>query len=179
MRKSLFRSTAASSSSSRSEAVPPPTETDPLIHSDHRGSVRSRRPSPVFRDEEEAMRRNNNEGYTRAEFQDQQQDEEQATQNYSSTYYETEPQQQKLPQHVDSRAPPRISSGTSRASRSSRGTPDYRNIEVGYQRADDSQNISDGPPLLEIPEEVYTVRKAALKVMKPLIASWVSGIACY
>jgi len=28
------------------------------------------------------------------------------------------------------------------------------------------------PPLLEIPEEVYAVRKAALQVLKPLISSW-------
>ena len=29
------------------------------------------------------------------------------------------------------------------------------------------------PPLLEIPEEVYAVRKAALQVLKPLTSSWV------
>jgi hypothetical protein len=31
------------------------------------------------------------------------------------------------------------------------------------------------PPLLEIPEEVYGVRKAALQVLKPLTKTWVSG----
>ena len=33
---------------------------------------------------------------------------------------------------------------------------------------------NDHPPLLEIPEEVYAVRKSALQVMKPLTKTWVS-----
>jgi hypothetical protein len=33
---------------------------------------------------------------------------------------------------------------------------------------------SEQPPLLEIPEEVYAVRKAALQVLKPLNKTWVS-----
>jgi hypothetical protein len=32
---------------------------------------------------------------------------------------------------------------------------------------------SEQPPLLEIPEEVYAVRKAALQVLKPLNKTWV------
>lgn len=42
-----------------------------------------------------------------------------------------------------------------------------------------SQQPLDGdgePPLLEIPEEIYAVRKAALQVMKPLIGSWVRAL---
>lgn len=35
-------------------------------------------------------------------------------------------------------------------------------------------NSNDHPPLLEIPEEVYAVRKSALQVMKPLTKTWVS-----
>ena len=31
----------------------------------------------------------------------------------------------------------------------------------------------DHPPLLEIPEEIYAVRKAALRVLKPLTKTWV------
>ena len=31
----------------------------------------------------------------------------------------------------------------------------------------------DAPPLLEIPEEIYAVRKAALQVLKPLNKTWV------
>jgi hypothetical protein len=34
------------------------------------------------------------------------------------------------------------------------------------------------PPMLEIPEEIYAVRKAALKVMKPLNNTWVSFKWC-
>jgi len=34
-------------------------------------------------------------------------------------------------------------------------------------------NNSAHPPLLEIPEEVYAVRKSALQVLKPLTRSWV------
>ena len=32
---------------------------------------------------------------------------------------------------------------------------------------------TDSPPLLEIPEEIYAVRKAALQVLKPLTRTWV------
>lgn len=32
----------------------------------------------------------------------------------------------------------------------------------------------DNPPLLEIPEEIYDVRKSALQVLKPLTRTWVS-----
>lgn len=47
-----------------------------------------------------------------------------------------------------------------------------------YQRTrspDDSRSLDSNsqPPLLEIPEEIYAVRKAALKVMKPLTKTWV------
>jgi hypothetical protein len=34
----------------------------------------------------------------------------------------------------------------------------------------------DHPPLLEIPEEIYGVRKAALQVLKPLTRTWVSSL---
>lgn len=47
-----------------------------------------------------------------------------------------------------------------------------------YQRPrtpDDSRSLDSNsqPPLLEIPEETYAVRKAALRVMKPLTKTWV------
>jgi hypothetical protein len=35
-------------------------------------------------------------------------------------------------------------------------------------------SFGDHPPLLEIPEEIYGVRKAALSVLKPLTKTWVS-----
>lgn len=42
---------------------------------------------------------------------------------------------------------------------------------------EDSRSLDSNsqPPLLEIPEETYAVRKAALKVMKPLTKTWVRG----
>lgn len=40
-------------------------------------------------------------------------------------------------------------------------------------RSLDNDNRSAHPPLLEIPEEVYAVRKSALQVLKPLTRSWV------
>ena len=45
------------------------------------------------------------------------------------------------------------------------GRTDARSVGSGSQ---------DQPPLLEIPEEIYAVRKAALKVLKPLTKTWVS-----
>ena len=47
-----------------------------------------------------------------------------------------------------------------------------------YQRPrtpEDSRSLDSNsqPPLLEIPEETYAVRKAALRVMKPLTKTWV------
>lgn len=42
---------------------------------------------------------------------------------------------------------------------------------AGYQSIE--QPLVDGPPLLEIPEEIYAVRKAALQVLKPLNKTWV------
>jgi hypothetical protein len=38
------------------------------------------------------------------------------------------------------------------------------------------QRGGEHPPLLEIPEEIYAVRKAALQVLKPLTSSWVSPL---
>jgi hypothetical protein len=40
-----------------------------------------------------------------------------------------------------------------------------------------TDNDTDAPPLLEIPEEIYAVRKAALQVLKPLTKTWVRAIA--
>jgi hypothetical protein len=42
----------------------------------------------------------------------------------------------------------------------------------------ESASVGSGsqPPLLEIPEEIYAVRKAALKVLKPLTKTWVRTV---
>lgn len=53
-------------------------------------------------------------------------------------------------------------SGTLNSRRSYRG--DHRSVESNTQ-----------PPILEIPEEIYAVRKAALQVLKPLTKTWVRG----
>jgi hypothetical protein len=34
------------------------------------------------------------------------------------------------------------------------------------------------PPILEIPEEIYSIRKSALQVLKPLTKTWVSLFSC-
>jgi hypothetical protein len=71
-------------------------------------------------------------------------------------------------------------SGSSRSSRSSRASERApRNQGGTYREApaiDDRSVGSSGelPPLLEIPEEIYAVRKAALQVLKPLTKTWVS-----
>jgi hypothetical protein len=48
----------------------------------------------------------------------------------------------------------------------------YQSIEPELYRQ--QQHDEETPPLLEIPEEIYAVRKAALKVLKPLNNTWVS-----
>jgi hypothetical protein len=70
-------------------------------------------------------------------------------------------------------------SGSSRSSRSSRGASGAPAQGGTYREApaiDDRSVGSSGelPPLLEIPEEIYAVRKAALQVLKPLTKTWVS-----
>lgn len=37
-----------------------------------------------------------------------------------------------------------------------------------------ARGSGEHPPLLEIPEEVYNIRKSALTVLKPLTRTWVS-----
>jgi hypothetical protein len=69
-------------------------------------------------------------------------------------------------------------SGSSRSSRSSRGAsaPAQGGTYREAPAIDDRSVGSSGelPPLLEIPEEIYAVRKAALQVLKPLTKTWVS-----
>lgn len=57
-------------------------------------------------------------------------------------------------------------------------TPDRQERKAGIYRPNPitetpQQRGGGHPPLLEIPEEVYAVRKAALQVLKPLTSSWV------
>lgn len=60
-------------------------------------------------------------------------------------------------------------------------TPDHQERRAGMYRPNPVQETQqqrggDHPPLLEIPEEIYAVRKAALQVLKPLTSSWVSPL---
>jgi hypothetical protein len=60
-------------------------------------------------------------------------------------------------------------------------TPDRQERKAGMYRPNPitetpQQRGGGHPPLLEIPEEVYAVRKAALQVLKPLTSSWVSRL---
>jgi hypothetical protein len=48
----------------------------------------------------------------------------------------------------------------------------YRPVSQGDSNR--SVGSSSQPPLLEIPEEIYAVRKSALQVLKPLTKTWVS-----
>jgi hypothetical protein len=81
------------------------------------------------------------------------------------------------------------SGGSSRSSRSSRGggsasghehaahnTPGGGGGTYREAASVDDRSLGSGelPPLLEIPEEIYAVRKAALQVLKPLTKTWVS-----
>lgn len=51
------------------------------------------------------------------------------------------------------------------------GSRSVRSLQRQYKsESDDGEN----PPLLEIPEQIYGVRVAALKVLKPLTKTWVS-----
>jgi hypothetical protein len=73
------------------------------------------------------------------------------------------------------------SGGSSRSSRSSRGAsataaPPTQGGTYREAASVDDRSLGSGelPPLLEIPEEIYAVRKAALQVLKPLTKTWVS-----
>jgi hypothetical protein len=76
--------------------------------------------------------------------------------------------------------PPNFHGGGTTGSISQRGGSGSRHTasrsDYGH---DDTDTIDEAPPLLEIPEEIYAVRKAALQVLKPLNKTWVrDGIRC-
>lgn len=68
-------------------------------------------------------------------------------------------------------------SGSSRSSRSSCANAPTQGGTYREPPAVDDRSVGSSgelPPLLEIPEEIYAVRKAALQVLKPLTKTWVS-----
>lgn len=85
--------------------------------------------------------------------------------------------------HRDSRVSIGGMDDSAMSARSSHAPAPRRGIAGMMQRreasdVDSDQDLSHSethPPLLEIPEEVYAVRKSALQVLKPLTRTWVSG----
>jgi hypothetical protein len=67
----------------------------------------------------------------------------------------------------------RYSAGSNQNSTGSRSITSIRRQYLADKRAREAGG-GDHPPLLEIPEEIYGVRKAALQVLKPLTKTWVS-----
>ena len=49
-------------------------------------------------------------------------------------------------------------------------------VRESHSQEDDLSQSEANPPLLEIPEEIYAVRKAALQVLKPLTRTWVRSV---
>ena len=66
---------------------------------------------------------------------------------------------------------------TGGASAANRSLHSLRRSYLVEKAARDATGVAagsaDSPPLLEIPEEIYAVRKAALQVLKPLTRTWV------
>ena len=75
---------------------------------------------------------------------------------------------------------PQISSTPSQQTSSSSATPQQPPSVPLYRTVSQSDNRSissaSQPPLLEIPEEIYAVRKSALQVLKPLTKTWVRAV---
>jgi hypothetical protein len=65
-----------------------------------------------------------------------------------------------------------VGEGSSKGS-SSRYVPGNRSPHSA-RRQNQNEESTDHPPLLEIPEHIYAVRKGALSVLKPLTNTWVS-----
>jgi hypothetical protein len=106
---------------------------------------------------------------------------------YSEDVYElhtdsasTESEQQQQAQHIGLQLDNRSAQSVSREN--DRQVFHLRRTNAVYRPPTGDRNArrpldNDGePPLLEIPEEIYSVRKAALQVMKPLIGSWVRAL---
>jgi hypothetical protein len=66
-----------------------------------------------------------------------------------------------------------VGEGSSKGS-SSRYVPGNRSAHSLRRQNPQNEEGIDHPPLLEIPEQIYAVRKGALSVLKPLTNTWVS-----
>jgi hypothetical protein len=129
------------------------------------GSIRSRRRSPTV---------SLNQHFGSAEYQQQ-------GQMNTALAPASDAQQQPYEYMKDepSRSGNASLSGTSRVSQGSApqssgiGSTPLMRRQFQEQRQGDDGSSSEHPPLLEIPEEIYGVRKAALQVLKPLTKTWV------
>lgn len=72
----------------------------------------------------------------------------------------------------------RFSTGSIQNSTGSRSNTSIRRQYLADKRERETTS-GDHPPLLEIPEEIYGVRTAALQVLKPLTKTWVSRYIGY
>jgi hypothetical protein len=173
--------------SKKEEGAGDAKETDPLLagadgrprESHHRGSVRSRHcsRSPALRDsqmdpgmhDDRYTVNNASETYNSTDAYVLHNDTESAGNQAQHTGLE------ESSFNTRSTTTPSTTSDERRAFHLRRTKPSYRPPNSDHS-SQQPLNDEGEPPLLEIPEEVYAVRKAALQVMKPLIGSWVSPL---
>lgn len=143
-------------------------ETDPLLRQANSwGSVRSRRgtsTSPIDQQHFKGMMSNQDDGANHSGYEsiDDNTSLEQASRrtvrDEESLLYGPPDSASSLPPHPDSG--------------SQRGSSNFSGIQASQSGV--SMSSTSHQPVLEIPEEVYAVRKAALTVLKPLTRTWVS-----
>jgi hypothetical protein len=142
-------------------------ETDPLLrNANSGGSVRSRRgtsTSPIDQQHFKVMMSqddviSNHNGYESLDDGTRfAQSPRQTTRDEESLLYNTAASTSSIPPQQDSA--------------SQRYGSNFSGIQISGSGM--SSSTSSHQPVLEIPEEVYTVRKAALTVLKPLTRTWV------
>lgn len=96
------------------------------------------------------------------------------TTDYTEISYHSSSRQSQHAGLEDASQSSNLISRTSSASARTSHAPVSRNALVQEGDSNASDGNSEHPPLLEIPEEVYAVRKSALQVLKPLTRTWVS-----
>jgi len=163
---------------------PEATENDPLILSQRRGiskggyqsgtSLRARRSSKSPNTLQNSMDPSQQQGhgdrfgtYRPTEAYTHLEDESN-TSSLTQTGISTATNPPNLLQHPQhSRSESATAQRTSRSDRSDQANSPFQHSLQAPPRHSEAH-----PPLLEIPEEVYAVRKAALQVLKPLTSSW-------
>jgi hypothetical protein len=95
-----------------------------------------------------------------------------SNQHFDMSTQENEPMHQPYSALRDD-IPSRSGDGLSVNSSQSGGSRSVHQLRRHYV----ARGSGEHPPLLEIPEEIYSIRKSALSVLKPLTRTWVSGIS--